>query len=186
MAARLERMEQGAATSDALLGMALDAHDASTQEQWEEAVKTLVVEANPPGGALSLWLRTPDGWRIVAQDGLGPRTQGEFGQPVLRSETRRGGVVANMDVTVTWSFHERDPSAHRWYRTNPLSRGTERALAATLVADSRGFVVGAVCLTYDPLDDGSPSNREVARTLLVWRAVFTLVMERLVSREGHR
>lgn len=176
MAVRLERMEKSVAVNDALLNTALRARTARDDSEWGDALAELVQQANLPDGAMSLWICTDQGWRIVAHEGLSAETAENFRQPLLNEEAPGAGVVANMAATQTLTFHHKDVEKHRWFVVDPDAHEAVEALAAVLITTREGRPVGAACLTYDPERRSAPRERDVRKTLLVWRAVFTLAL----------
>jgi hypothetical protein len=183
----LRRMLGDTAT---LTSMSLDASQAATVDEVTRAVERMVTiasdlpEKSESVDAFTVWIRDDTRWRVLTGRGVSAETVTSFTQPVLASETRGQGLLANL--AATGGAHlviAADASKHAWYAKDPHSRRVTESFAGVLLRDKAGQPIGALCLTsQDPGALPSPQSpkelRRFEKVLQLWAATFSLPVQR--------
>lgn len=137
---------------------------------------------------LSLWIRGPRVWKILAHDGLTQGTAEAFEQEVLTEGQAGAGVIANLEVSGRRSvIIASRVDQHDWYKPDQDRAAPTAGLAAILIY-RRHEIAGALCLTSSTPEvipqEGSGGRPEFEDMLHNWASAFTLALDRTGGLHG--
>lgn len=175
-----------------LLALAEVAYRSERVAEIEDALdrmlaKAILLPENSSGiDAMSLWIRLEHAWVIRSGTGINEDTLTHFRQDVITEERPGAGVLANMAATGRTLFlWPRRVAEHPWFRPNAHSQGVVQGMAAVLLRNRDGHVIGGLCLTSSDEgaipDRGDPRRADFEATLSLWSVAFTLAVVRYVD-----
>ena len=183
----LRRMLGDTAT---LTSMSLDASQATSIDEVTRAVERMVTiasdlpEKSESVDAFTVWIRDDTRWRILTGRGVSAATVTSFTQPVLTTETRGKGLVANLAATGgTHLVIAAGASKHPWYKPDAHSKRVTESFAGALLRDKTGQPVGALCLTSQdpgalPSHESAKELQRFEKVLQLWAATFSIPIQR--------
>ena len=183
----LRRMLGDTAT---LTSMSLDASQATSIDEITRAVERMVTiasdlpEKSESVDAFTVWIRDETRWRVLTGRGVAASTVTSFTQPVLTTETRGKGLVANLAVTGgTHLVIAAEASRHAWYAKDRHSQRVTESFAGVLLRDKSGQPIGALCLTSQdagalPSEESPKELQRFEKVLQLWAATFSLPVQR--------